>query len=51
MEELKETLANSPALRAIDYESEKVILAVDSSVVGVGYILLQVGEDGKRYPN
>ena len=52
MEELKETLANSPALRAIDYESDReVILAVDSSVIGVGYILLQVGEDGKRYPN
>ena len=41
MEELKETLANSPALRAIDYESDReVILAVDSLVIGVGYILL-----------
>ena len=26
-------------------------MAVDSSVIGVGFILLQVGEDGKRYPN
>ena len=52
MQELKETLAKSPALKAIDYESgREVVLAVDSSVMGVGFILLQVGEDGKRYPN
>ena len=52
MEKLKTTLANSPALRAIDYDCDReVILAVDSSVIGVGFILLQVGEDGKHYPN
>lgn len=52
MEVLKTTLANSPALRAIDYDcGREVILAVDSSIIGVGFILLQVGEDGKRYPN
>jgi hypothetical protein len=28
-----------------------VILAVDTSIIAVGYILFQVGEDGKRYPN
>ena len=52
MPELKQTLVGSPALRAIDYESgREIVLAVDSSVIGVGYILLQVGEDGRRYPN
>jgi len=28
-----------------------VILAVDSCANGVGYILLQIGKDGKRYPS
>jgi hypothetical protein len=52
MEKLKSAIANSPALRPIDYNSEQpVILAVDSCVNGVGYILLQRGEDKKRYPS
>lgn len=39
-------------LRHIDYESGwEVILAVDTSVIAVGYILFQEGEDGKHYPN
>ena len=51
-ERLKEAVANSPALRPIDYESERpVILAVDSCANGAGYILLQLGKDGKRYPS
>ena len=28
-----------------------MILAVDSSIVGVGFLLMQIGEDGKRYPS
>ena len=51
MQRLKDAVMNSPALRRIDYESgREVILAVDTSVIAVGYILMQVGEDGKRYP-
>ena len=36
----------------IDYHAERpVILAVDSSNKGYGYIILQLGPDGKRYPS
>ena len=39
------------AIRAIDYSSEQeVVLSVDSSWMAVGFILSQLGEDGKRYP-
>lgn len=49
---LKELVTNSPALRPIDYESDRpVVLAVDSCANGVGYILFQLGEDNKRYPS
>jgi transposase InsO family protein len=49
---IKLAVINSPALRPIDYESDlPVILAVDSCANGTGYILLQIGEDGKRYPS
>jgi hypothetical protein len=45
-ENLKVAVANSPALRPINYESDRpVILAVDSCANGVGFILLQLGED------
>jgi hypothetical protein len=48
---LKNAVITSSALRGIDYESNgEVILAVDSSVIGVGFVLLQVC-DGKRYPS
>ena len=43
---------NSPTLMTIDYESKQaVILQVDSSVIGVGWILGQEHEDGKRRVN
>ena len=49
---LKSAIATSPALRPIDYESDRpVILAVDSCMNGTGYILLQLGADKKRYPS
>jgi hypothetical protein len=52
MQTLKDVILESPALRAIDYEcGHEVILAVDTSNIAVGYILLQVREDGKRYPS
>jgi len=51
-EQLKSLVANSPALRPLDYKSERpVILAVDSCANGVGYILFQIGENKKRYPS
>lgn len=52
MDQLKVAVSTSPALRPIDYESGRpVILAVDSSNKGYGYILYQLGADNKRYPN
>jgi hypothetical protein len=43
---------SSPALKCLDYASEReVILVVDTSNITIGFILLQVGEDGKRYPS
>ena len=51
-EKLKSLVLDSPALRPIDYESSQpVILAVDSCANGAGYVILQVGADGKRYPS
>jgi hypothetical protein len=52
MQHLKDKILKSPALQCLDYESgHEVILAVDTSVITVGFILFQEGEDGKRYPN
>ena len=52
MEDLKDAVVTSPALKPIDYQcGREVILAVDSSVIAVGFILLQLGGDGKRYPS
>lgn len=52
MTELKRLVMSAPALKPIDYSSlNDVILAVDSSYIGVGFILLQLGDDKKRYPS
>lgn len=52
MDELKKLAQESPAIRAIDYDSDlEVILAVDTSQIAVGYILQQLGTDNKRYPS
>ena len=49
---LKDEIIQSPALRRLDYKSSReVVLAVDTSVIAVGFILSQEGKDGKRYPN
>ena len=49
---LKDEIIQSPALRRLDYESGRdVVLAVDTSVIAVSFILSQEGEDGKRYLN
>jgi hypothetical protein len=50
MQILKDAVLSSPALKCLDYASEcEVMLAVDTSNITIGFILLQVGEDGKRY--
>jgi hypothetical protein len=52
MQCLKDEIIKSPALRWLDYASgQEVILAVDTSMIVVRYILSQEGDDGKRYPN
>ena len=52
MQCLKDAICQSPALHRLDYESgREVILAVDTSLIAVGYILSQEGDDGKHYPN
>jgi hypothetical protein len=51
MDSLKDAFTASKALRPIDYESDRtVILSVDSSFVAVGYVISQLGTDGRRYP-
>ena len=46
MEDLKQALLTSPALRPIDYKSPSpVILSVDTSHIAVGYILSQCDPD------
>jgi hypothetical protein len=52
MQILKDSVLNSPTLKHLDYASKReVILAVDTSNITIGLILLQVGEDGKCYPS
>jgi hypothetical protein len=49
---LKDEIIQSHALHRIDYEcGREVILTVDTSNIAVGFILYQMGEDGKCYPN
>src|SRR6201746_704748 len=51
MQRLKDAVINSPALRRIDYESgRQIVLAVDTSNVAIGFILMQLGDDGRKYP-
>jgi hypothetical protein len=51
MDTLKRAFNNSRALRPIDYHCGRTVyLSVDSLVIAVGYVLAQVGADGRRYP-
>jgi hypothetical protein len=51
MDTLKDCFATSAALCPIDYICGRTVyLSVDSSYTAVGYILAQLGEDGRRYP-
>jgi RNase H-like domain found in reverse transcriptase len=52
MEKLKQAIVASPALWPLDYVTDwAIILAVDSSPITAGYILSQIGNDDKQYPN
>jgi hypothetical protein len=49
MDDLKNALVNSPALRPIDYTSgASVILSVDTSYIAVGFLLAQCDVDNPR---
>ena len=49
MEDLKEAVVGSPALRAIDYSSDApVVVAVDTSQIAVGYYLAQLDPTNPR---
>lgn len=50
--DIKEAIISSPALRPLDYQSGRpIVLKVDSSPIGFGVIVLQEGEDARRYPS
>jgi hypothetical protein len=52
MEDLREAVIKSPALKPLDYESETpVILAVDMSYITVGYFLCQCTEEDEKRRN
>jgi hypothetical protein len=53
MENIKDLVTRSPALRPLNYAAHNwpIILAVDSSVTAVGYVLMQIRDDKRRYPN
>ena len=46
---LKENLAKAPALKQPDY-TQPIILTVDSSPIGIGWVISQLDEEGERYP-
>jgi len=51
MKLLKSTIVHSSALISIDYSTDRAVyLSVDSSVHGVGWILMQDCSDGRRRP-
>ena len=50
-QQLKKLVTSAPALKPIDYQSQRtVIFAVDTSVHGIGFVLSQLDEDGRRVP-
>jgi len=51
MKSLKSTIVHSSALISIDYSTDRTVyLSVDSSVRGIGWILVQDCSDGRRCP-
>jgi hypothetical protein len=50
-QKLKELVSSAPALRPIDYKCRwPVILSVDSSIHGIGFVLSQIDEKGRHVP-
>lgn len=50
-QELKRLVTSAPALRPIDYSCNRpVILSVDTSIHGIGFVLSQLDENGRRVP-
>src|SRR3984957_2910786 len=50
-QKLKELITTAPVLRPIDYSLDNlIVLSVDSSKIGVGFILSQIDEQGKKRP-
>jgi transposase InsO family protein len=50
-QQLKTVVSQAPALRPIDYKCGRpVILSVDSSIYGIGFVLSQDDEKGRRVP-
>ena len=53
-EHLKQAILSSPAIRAIDYDSDATVyLSVDTSIIAIGYVLAQDAPDKPkaRYPS
>jgi len=50
-QKLKQLVTSAPAIKPIDYTSDRpVYLSVDTSIYGIGFILSQEDEDGRRAP-
>jgi hypothetical protein len=53
MENIKDLVTRSPALRPLNYAAHDwpIILAVDSSVTAIRYVLMQIRDDKCQYPS
>jgi hypothetical protein len=53
IENIKDLVTRSPALRPLNYTAHDwpIILAIDSSIIAIGYVLMQVRDDKRRYPS
>jgi hypothetical protein len=53
MENIKDLVTCSPALRPLSYATHDwpIILAIDSSITAVGYVLMQVRDNKHWYPS
>ena len=50
-QKLKQLVTSAPALKPIDYTcGRQIYLSVDTSVIGIGFILSQEDEEGRRAP-
>ena len=51
MDELKMAISSPPVLANIDYKCGRpVILAVDTSVIAIGYIIYQINKENQKHP-